>query len=665
MAIIQNDIDIAQSYGDPDDELPALLILQDNKQAEIDSKQSEIDIIQGYIDDLEDEVSALGTILATENNFTQAQIEELNPYIIEKIVTNGDIAIVADLWEWGLNQFIKINTPDLVFSITLANFLQFLDPASLIDASEFGLGSLGDDILVVRNDFGVNTKAKITEIKISYESSEMSFVLTDIQSINRDKDKLLKLIKNINMTSTTVNMNKYKWNSSYTTANSVQSILDEAWDATARAINAGVEQSVSLDARGLTCFPLNDPSKLIRITNGAMGFSDDGGRTYKVAIDSTGVYAPRLVGQILLGENLYIDTSSGIFSVNETGVTIDGTALLITNTESTPPAGSLNYMLQALESQIGGSVTKWFGDYIPTLINQPAVGWTTDELKTAHLGDLFYYTATPNKQYRFSNYAATPTSFYWFLTTDTNNPVNFDYTYSNQIRIDTVDGIIVNKLDGWGDIKSRTIMNGTDGFAIQKNLGTNESPDWDTQFYVDTSGDIIMSGKIVRGDLGSGEVFRADDSGIYLGSNDFLDAPFRVTMAGKLYAENAEIRGSVDCSALLLNGEDILNEVGNMIDDSKIDLKKQTILDLGLNNGEIIEYKQTNWSAGDMSFTFSNKYHDPPCYVVFPPCTTSRHQDVNGYYDGVFIPGWGHEASSGTVFNLIAVCKNKVVPATP
>jgi len=98
---------------------------------------------------------------------------------------------------------------------------------------------------------------------------------------------------------------------------------------------------------------------------------------------------------------------------------------------------------------------------------------------------------------------------------------------------------------------------------------------------------------------------------------------------------------------------------------TKIDLKKQTILDLGLNNGEIIEYKQTNWSAGDMSFTFSNKYHDPPCYVVFPPCTTSRHQDVNGYYDGVFIPGWGHEASSGTVFNLIAVCKNKVVPATP
>lgn len=56
--------------------------------------------------------------------------------------------------------------------------------------------------------------------------------------------------------------------------------------------------------------------------------------------------------------------------------------------------------ISGLQSQIDGQITTWFYAYVPTLINVPASDWTTDILKIAHLGDLFYNTAT-GYAYRF------------------------------------------------------------------------------------------------------------------------------------------------------------------------------------------------------------------------------------------------------------------------
>ena len=46
--------------------------------------------------------------------------------------------------------------------------------------------------------------------------------------------------------------------------------------------------------------------------------------------------------------------------------------------------------IEDIQNQLDGNVTSWFYDYDPTLNNEPAVEWTTDELKNEHLGDIFY-----------------------------------------------------------------------------------------------------------------------------------------------------------------------------------------------------------------------------------------------------------------------------------
>lgn len=46
--------------------------------------------------------------------------------------------------------------------------------------------------------------------------------------------------------------------------------------------------------------------------------------------------------------------------------------------------------IKELQDQVDGNITTWFFNGVPTLNNEPANSWTTDEDKINHLGDLYY-----------------------------------------------------------------------------------------------------------------------------------------------------------------------------------------------------------------------------------------------------------------------------------
>lgn len=52
------------------------------------------------------------------------------------------------------------------------------------------------------------------------------------------------------------------------------------------------------------------------------------------------------------------------------------------------------------QAQINNTVTTWYYSEIPTISNQPASAWTTDELKSAHKNDVYYDTSN-GKCYRW------------------------------------------------------------------------------------------------------------------------------------------------------------------------------------------------------------------------------------------------------------------------
>jgi hypothetical protein len=67
-----------------------------------------------------------------------------------------------------------------------------------------------------------------------------------------------------------------------------------------------------------------------------------------------------------------------------------------------------------LKNQIDGAIETWFYDGVPTLKNEPAIGWTDNE-KKIHLGDLYYDNLT-GKAYRF---AKDDSTYKWTIITDT------------------------------------------------------------------------------------------------------------------------------------------------------------------------------------------------------------------------------------------------------
>lgn len=68
-----------------------------------------------------------------------------------------------------------------------------------------------------------------------------------------------------------------------------------------------------------------------------------------------------------------------------------------------------------LQSQIDGQIETWFYDHEPSLQNEPAVNWTTNEQRKEHEGDLFFWKST-GYSYRFLQDGAT---WKWQIVQDT------------------------------------------------------------------------------------------------------------------------------------------------------------------------------------------------------------------------------------------------------
>lgn len=68
-----------------------------------------------------------------------------------------------------------------------------------------------------------------------------------------------------------------------------------------------------------------------------------------------------------------------------------------------------------VQNQIDGAIETYFLEPEPTLDNAPAVDWNTDEIKAAHVGDLYY--SGKGTAYRFQY--STDTGYYWNVIKDT------------------------------------------------------------------------------------------------------------------------------------------------------------------------------------------------------------------------------------------------------
>ena len=453
--------------------------------------------LENQISNINNQMDDLTDLLSMSENFTSEQILELKrSFIIKKEVRNEYISDAQELLKWGKLEFAKIYQPPTIIEIDIVDLFSCIDIGCQHDRNKLQLSEI---VNVKYDKFNVNVKAKINEIEYDFENSDIKVVISDVKEINKDKDKYLQLLNKTINAGIAVEANKDSWNGVDNIKSDVNDILNNKWDSSLREILAGVNESVEINGRGITITNPNDVQKAIRLMHGVIGITTNGWNSLDVAIDGTGVYARKLIGQIVASTILTITNEAGNFSVDQNGVTIEDMSLVITKNDS----------------------------------------------------------------------------------------------------------------------KSRIIMDILNGIKIQKNTGTELTPVWEDVLYINNNGDLVTKGNIIIGEGNS--VFHVDELGLYLGSDTFEDAPFRIDLNGNMVSNNADFTGE-----LKVDGVNILDEIEGIKT-----INGQYLTNNSINNAKIIDLIADKISAGTITGSTIKTGEDGNTRVELK----SNWADIDMYHD--------------------------------
>jgi phage minor structural protein len=321
LIIIDDELEVAKANGDN------LTVLQQqlaSKQVEVNNKQLEINQVESEIDAIDNQITILQNLLKIENNFTPDQIEERSLFLIRRTWSDSNYINDEDLYEDAKKRFDDLKKPQTVFNISIINFLEVIEEQRNWDKL-----NLGDTITIKYEKLGIYVKAKIIEINYNYNSGDINLTIANVTEIESDENKLIKMLYQSYSTSTSVDMNKHKYDQAYKGFGDIYDYINSDLDATKQKIIAGVDNSVVIDRKGITITNPRFSDEMLILQSGVMAISKTQGQDWDLAITARGVVAQRLYGVGIFGVNLTIQNENGTFKFDQNGALLDGSALTI------------------------------------------------------------------------------------------------------------------------------------------------------------------------------------------------------------------------------------------------------------------------------------------------------------------------------------------------
>lgn len=183
---------------------------------------------------------------------------------------------------------------------------------------------------------------------------------------------------------------------------------------------------------------LAESKSVFKITADTITASTDGGKTWNGGFTVDGVMIAKIMTTIGINfdwgvggtliiqdrngkQTVYMDAETGEVRLSVVSLSIQGET--VADIAEKKAESSLNDftsnvynpMISSLQKQIDGQIETFYYDYEPTLNNIPAKEWDTEEKKTAHEGDLFYWKSK-GYAYRFQKDGS---AWNWQLVQDT------------------------------------------------------------------------------------------------------------------------------------------------------------------------------------------------------------------------------------------------------
>lgn len=138
-----------------------------------------------------------------------------------------------------------------------------------------------------------------------------------------------------------------------------------------------------------------------------------------IGVSANKITAGTINGSVINVTNLNADNiTAGTLNGQRIGT---GSLSLDKLSEDVYTESEIDTIVDNLNDRIDGTIQTWTGDAVPLLSNLPASGWTTDEIKMEHVGDIYYVINSASTSdgftYRFA-YDQSTDSFSWILIKD-------------------------------------------------------------------------------------------------------------------------------------------------------------------------------------------------------------------------------------------------------
>jgi len=260
-------------------------------------------------------------------------------------------SVAWELYEYGEEVLRKLSQPSYTFQIDSANFMALDEFESFKNSFE-----LGQQVYIDLDDFGV-LKPIAIGVQFSYgDLTKMTLQFSDRFTSNDSSFQLVDMLEKSVSMGKNLEMSKYIYSSFVDSGAStgLKEFMTSALDTAKKTIMSSTDQAISWDGAGFRLRKYANEAQTayepeqIWMNNNSIVMTEDGWATAEMAIgkfhddnlgDCWGIVAPRIVGTLLAGGSLIIesakrDGNTAVFRVDGDGCRLYNSDMTITNGSS-------------------------------------------------------------------------------------------------------------------------------------------------------------------------------------------------------------------------------------------------------------------------------------------------------------------------------------------
>lgn len=223
-------------------------------------------------------------------DYVESQFLNSYPLPKEGIKSWTDIKEQLELFNKMRIIIHEIEVPETTYEVQFAEFRKQGIPFNDI--------SLGDTVTIIDDGLGIVEKVRVVELDTNPQKMDLSTA-----TLASRRSSLVDYLTALNDTKKTIEDLTDHVNNKY-------AVLQDAIDKATHVLN-GENSKIIFDNEAIYCLQKDtlgesgeilNTTKLLKIANGAVGISTNGGNTYTTAMTPDGINTDVLVGQIIMGQ---------------------------------------------------------------------------------------------------------------------------------------------------------------------------------------------------------------------------------------------------------------------------------------------------------------------------------------------------------------------------